>query len=298
MKKYILGDYLLIWAIMILGLAEIMHGGALFLGWSVSCCSKLFAVGLGGLLVTAIGFTIHYGRTRKISLCPNACYAWYMPFVILAVSQIAFICLGNGTFRNGDMMVETVGSFLVNDGVYMVNPMTGNPYTAGIPLRLEILGLPTLYSMFCCLTGAEPVFMVQKVIPVCVVLLSYAAFSVLGDVLFEKRTRGKAIFMALVALLLWAGAYMYGMDGFNLLCCGWRGVTIRNLVLIPWLISLCMRKLKFGILSCLAAEVCIVWTLYGLGMCLVVTVGMVIAGILAEKYMGPAKEQAEKEGRV
>ena len=172
----------------------------------------------------------------------------YLIFGLLVASQIAFLLLGNGTFRNGDMTVETVGSFLVHDGAYRVNPLTGNPYTAGIPLRLEILGLPTLYSMICDLTGAEPVVLVQRVVPVCVLVLSYVAFATLGRVFFDGKPRERALFLTLVALLIWAGTYMYGMDGFNLLCCGARGVTIRNLVLLPWLFSLC--RLSHILRSC------------------------------------------------
>lgn len=283
MKKYVFGDYLLILAVVTLGLAEIMHAGALFLGWPISRCSKLFAVGFLVLLVAGVAFGVYRGRKRERVRITGKSYGWYVLFALLLVSQIAFICLGNGGYRNGDMTVETVGSFLVHDGVYKVNPLTGNPYSVGIPFRLEILGLPTLYSMICYLTGAEPVFLVQKIVPVCVLLLSYIAFGILGDLLFEGKNREKAVFMTLVALLMWTGAYMYGVDGFNLLCCGWRGVTIRNLVLLPWLFSLCVRGKKFGILLCLAAEVCIVWTLYGLGVCAVVTAGMFLAGMLVKK---------------
>ena len=91
---------------------------------------------------------------------------------------------------------------------------------------------------------------------------------------------------------------MYGVDGFNLLCCGWRGVTIRNLVLLPWLFSLCLRGKRFGILLCLAAEVCLVWTLYGLGVCAVVAVGMLLCGYLVKKYRKPETAEQEEEGQA
>lgn len=298
MKKYIFGDYLLIWIVVMLGLAEIIHAGALFLGWSISDCSKLFAVGLLVLLVAGVAFCVYQRRKRERVRVTMKSYVWYTVFAVLLVSQIVFICLGHGSFRNGDMTVETVGSFLVHDGVYKVNPLTGNPYTTGIPLRLEILGLPTLYSMICDLTGAEPVILVQKVVPICVLLLSYIAFGILGECLLAGKSREKALFMTLVALLMWAGTYMYGVDGFNLLCCGWRGVTIRNLVLLPWLFSLCIRGKKFGILLCMAAEVCIVWTLYGLGVCAVVTVGMLLCGVFVKKYRKPEKSECKEEVQI
>lgn len=276
---------------MILGLAELLHVGAVFLNWPISRCSKLFAAGLVVFLAAGIAFGVYCGRKQEKKSFVGKNLIGYTLFAVLVVSQFIFICLGNESFRDGDMTVETVGSFLLYDGAYKVNPMTGNPYTAGIPLRLEILGLPTLYSMICDLTGLAPVLVVQKIVPVCVLLLAYVSFGSLSNVLFADEVRKKRIFMTAVSLLVWVGTYMYGVDGFNLLCCGWRGVTIRNLVLIPWLFSLCIREKKFGILLCFAAEACMVWTLYGLGACVLVTVGMLVAGVLVKKYDRPENEE-------
>jgi len=297
-KKYLFRDYLLIGTIMLLGLAEVLHVAAVFLGWPISRCSKLFAAGVLVLLVAGFAFCVYRSRKQEMESVSGKCPWTYVLLALLVLSQIVFICLGNESFRDGDMTVETVGSFLLHDGAYKVNPMTGNPYTGGIPLRLEILGLPTLYSMICDLTGMAPVFVVQKLVPVCVLLLSYVAFGSLGNVLFADDTRKKGMFLTMVSLLIWVGAYMYGMDGFNLLCCGWRGVTIRNLVLLPWLFSLCIRGNKFGILLCFAAEACMVWTLYGLGVCVPVVAGMLLASVLVKKFGRPETEEQEKEESI
>ena len=148
------------------------------------------------------------------------------------------------------------------------------------------------------LTGLSPVFLVQTIIPILNLILTYVAFAVLGKVLFPASRQGSVGFQLAVSLLMWVGAYMYGMDGFSLLCSGWRGVAIRNLILIPWLISLCIRRKWFGVLLCLAAEVCVVWTFYGLGACIVVALGMAIAGSFGrflyknENSAGKGKEES------
>ena len=72
------------------------------------------------------------------------------------------------------------------------------------------------------------------------------------------------------------------MDGFNVLFAGWRGVSIRNAVLIPYTVSLCIRKKYLHALLCVLAEACIVWTHYGLGACLVVILGMALIQFLCE----------------
>ena len=203
----------------------------------------------------------------------------YGIFGLLLLSQFAFIWMGDTNYRGGDMTVETVGSFLATDALYQVNPMTGLPYTQGIPSRLKILCLPALYASLSKLTGLSPMTVIWKVIPAVTLVSSYTAFALLSFSLFPKGEgdsgrKKRACFMIILSLLMWAGAYQPGMDGFQLLCGGWMGVTIRNLVFLPWLLSLCLRKKWLLAALCVPAEACIVWTLYGCGVCLPFLLGM------------------------
>lgn len=287
MKKICLGDCLMVGVVTLIGLAEAVHLAALFLKWNITRCAivwgglSVLAV-LGGVLFVLLfrkkwGLTMNFkrekpGRTAKIL---------YGIFIILLISQLIFIWLGDNSYRQGDMTLEAVQSFLASDGIYRVNPMTGAPYTAGMPLRLKILCLPTLYAGICKITGLSAEFAVRTLIPTITLINCYVAFGILAGSLFpagEDQAYGKrACFLAAAALLLWVGTYRYGMDGFDLLYCGWRGVTIRNCVLIPWLISLCIRRKWLSALLCILAEACMVWTLYGCGWCLFLAAGMAVA---------------------
>lgn len=235
------------------------------------------------------GFRSAEGRRNRTEM------VLYGLFLAVAASQLIFICAGDTMYREKDMTVETVGSFLVSDTVYQVNPMTGMPYLEGMPLRWKILCLPTLYGSLCRLTGLRPELVVWTIVPVAVLAGSYTAFAVLGKALFPEDGKKRACFLMTVAVLLWVGAYGYGMDGFGVLCCGWRGTTIRNAVILPWLLSLCIRKKWLGALLCILAEACIAWTFYGLGACAAVVAGMALAQLCCRKMTagGPGKEGAK-----
>ena len=170
--------------------------------------------------------------------------------------------------------------------------MTGMPYAEGMPLRLKILCLPTLYGSLCRWTGLRPALVIRTLVPMAVLLSCYVSFSVLGRTLFPEDRQKRACFLLLTSLLLWVGAYGYGMDGFNLLCCGWQGVAIRSGVLLPWTLSLCLRHKWFGAFLCVLAEGSIVWTFYGCGICLAVTAGMAVAQLLCgrQKAVGKGEE--------
>lgn len=287
MRKICLGDCLMVGVVTLIGLAEAVHLAALFSGWTISRYAIIWGgisglAVLGGVLFVIIsrkkwGLTLNFkrenpGRTVKIL---------YGIFIMLLISQLIFIWLGDNSYRQGDMTLEVVQSFLASDGIYQVNPMTGTPYTAGMPIRLKILCLPTLYAGICKITGLNAEFTVRTLIPTITLINCYVAFGVLAVSLFpageDKAYRKRACLLTAAALLLWVGTYRYGMDGFDLLYCGWQGGAIRNCVLIPWLISLCIRRKWLSALLCVLAEVCIVWTLYGCGWCLFLAAGMAVA---------------------
>lgn len=323
-------DYLIMGGIVVIGLAETAHLATVVLGWTFTRCVTLFwglagagsvccllwlllgrrrAAGNSGKFEKGepVGVSAEYGGTQRFAglrLLGTAEIVLFAIFGAVVVSQLIFVCVGSAAYRQGDMTVETVGSFLAADGIYRVNPMTGSPYVEGIPSRLKILCLPTLYGSLCKITGLSPRTVVWKIAPILTLLGCYAAFAALGICLFpgkrvlpangipeetlseemssgsgRERWDGKKLgcFMLAVSLLLWAGTYQYGVDGFDLLYCGYRGDVIRNMVLAPWLFSLCLRKKWFCAFLCVLAEACMVWTLYGMGVCLFIAVGMSVA---------------------
>lgn len=294
MKKN--GDYLIIGEIGIIGLAEACHLAAVFLKLPFTVCALLFAASLGILAVACAGFVIlrrrhARGEAERKSSAGTPEKLLYGMFALMVISQLIFIGMGNAIYRKGDMMVETVGSLLASDSVYQVNPMTGMPYTEGMPLRLKILCLPTLYGSLCRWTGLPPALVVQRIVPMLVLVSAYVSFSLLGQALFPGDAGKRACFLLLVSLLVWTGAYRYGMDGFNLLCCGWRGVAIRGGVLLPWTLSLCLRRKRLWVVPCVLAEASIVWTFYGCGACLALAAGVTAAQLCCRGLSGAAADR-------
>ena len=106
--------------------------------------------------------------------------------VFLILLQILRILTGNRMWLTGDMTVETVNTFLRENAVYTVNPLTGTAYSMGMSLRLKILCLPTLYGAISRFTGMAPVDVVYRLLPCITLLLSYVAYGSLGKALFRK----------------------------------------------------------------------------------------------------------------
>ena len=279
-------DGLLTGEILLIGTAEIAHLWGVLLHRPFSECVLVFTVLAAVLLAGAAALAavrLHReGRGRKLpdkSVLTGNPGEWILLLILglMIIWQILFTASGENIYRQGDMTVETVGSFLQSNGIYQVNPLTGGAYLEGIPLRLKILCLPALYGAICSIFRLDPRLAVWHVVPVITLISCYAAYSCLGRCLFPESRKKRLTFLIAVGCLLWAGSYAFGMDGFGVLYSGWRGLTIRNCVILPDLFSLCLRKKWFQVLLCAAAEACIVWTLYGLGAGVVISLGM--AGI-------------------
>lgn len=291
---YVPGELLPAGFCVMIGTAEVSHLVAVFLGWSVSRVAWLW-VGLISVLMVGCGILLLAARSSEKSSAGRYGVGelplsgrentspWKMSeqllagaFALSVLFQIILIMTGEQSCDTSDVTLEMVRTFLGRDQVYDVNPLTGQPYTAGVPLRLKILCLPSLYAFLCSVTGLDAELVVCRIMPVVVLIVSYFAYSVIGRLLFGRDRAGRLLMLFVISVLYWCGDYMESMDAFLLLHSGYRGVSIRNGILFPFTLGMCLKKKwKMSILAILA-EACIVWTLYGLGACLLVVIVMFV----------------------
>lgn len=88
-------------------------------------------------------------------------------------------------WTDGDMTLETVNTFLKENSIYTVDPLTGEPYTQGMSFRLKLLCLPTLYGTISRWSGMAPETVVYRLIPCLTLCMGYLAYGRLGAVLLS-----------------------------------------------------------------------------------------------------------------
>lgn len=311
MQEFSRADSVLVGGMVIIGLAEAAHLGAVVLGRSFSDCVKLFMLGLLLLLfvsaiMVALGkrlerhdkLFVRENNRQKIKKAMTTDShqtenrVIFFVFGLIVLIQLLMLVTEQKIYPTGDMTAETVNSMLTTNGIYGVNPLTGQAYTTGIPMRLKILCLPTLYAIICEIFGMSASQVVWTLVPALTLLGSYLAFFTVAKALFPAEAKKRGIFMVIVALLLWMGDYLYGMDGFAVQYAGFRGVSIRMAILLPYTFGLVIRRKWRLVLLCVLAEASIVWTLYGMGACLFAATGMILIELLYKKIA----TKAGKEG--
>ena len=280
MLKEALWKNVLCGIIVVLGLFECGHLAGVFLGMSISDCGILV---LGLMVVTVLLGLLVLCRSRRKFLKSRTVQEGAKPgvvvliFCVLMLSQIYYILTTDILQTPGDITLETVHSFLTTGEIYSVSPLTGGTMT-GMPLRYEILCLPTVYTLLCRWFGTEPELLVNRVMPILVLVMTYMSYYLLGTALFGREVQGRKKtmwFLVFTGLIFWLCEGSVYMEGYGVLHAGWMGTAIRGCVLIP----LCLygaleRKWLISVL-CILAEACIVWTLWGFGVCAVVFVGVV-----------------------
>ena len=221
----------------------------------------------------------------------------YLLAGLLILVQMLYLLLGDHISLTGDITPETVSSFLQANGLYRINPLTGSSYTAGVPNRLRFMALPTFYAMLCRIFSLPVDTVVCHIIPAYFLLIGYLSYHILSLVLFPGKDSDavlrRALFLVLIAVLVFATDSGLGLDGFDLLHAGYRETTLRTWVLVPALIAFLLKRRWVLSLLILAAEAVTVWTLFGTGAGAVIALGL----FLCERYLRSRnnRDAAEKE---
>lgn len=247
---------------------------------------------LGALLfVTAIGTLAGVNGVRKRKQnywvhrsAENMSKGLPLAFLGIVLLQLLYVFSKNPVVVPGDITLESVQSFLAEDGIYRVLPLTGMPSESGVPFRYGMLCLPTLYAVIAQGFGLESELVVCHMIPVVTLGATYLAYERLGESLFGAgQSKKKYWFLLMVSLILFFAESTLSLDGYSALHAGYWGSSIRNLVLVPFTFSAMLERQYWKAVLCILAELCIVWTFWGLGVCVAVTLGMLVLELLERK---------------
>lgn len=272
-----------------IGISETVHVLGIFKNMSLQTCGKVWGLVLlaaGVLSAALLFFWQRKSKLRFLTVKSPALSYSVIPFVFvgLLLFQTLFVFCMEPIAVAGDITSETVRSFLSEDGIYKVMPLTGRPNENLIPMRYSILCLPTVYAMLSQIFQQDAELVICHVVPVVVLLISYLCYWHLSGVLFgAEDAKKRYLFLLIVALFVLFSDGSASSAGFGLLHGGYLGTTIRNMILVPYVFATALQKQWWKAILCILAETCIVWTLWGLGVCVVIVAGIGLLTILEKK---------------
>lgn len=297
-QEILFSDSYLLGILAFIGMGEMVHLVGFLANLTLARAGMLFSLLVAMVMLLSLAIMLYMLFKKKVRFFPRLsgeAFPWGIPvaFLLLFGGQLLFLYCRNPVVVSGDIIPETVQSFLAEDGIYRVLPLTGAVSEQGMPLRYTILGLPTIYAMIAKAFGIEAELLVCHVIPIVILSASYLAYFRLSKTLFgEKKLKSRFLFLLLVAMLfLFSDSFLF-LDGYSALHGTYTGVGIRNLVLVPYTLSAALegRWWKAGL--CILAEACITWTLLGCGVCVVITLGILLLDIVA-KHWSPVRKYVQ-----
>lgn len=269
----------------LLGCAEAAHlailmtsrslGAYIFFSTAFMLTGILVYVGIGIWIYRKGG--VKAKKQRKIELSP-----YMILFAVLAGSTIVHFVKGYVPDIRDAVYEITLGN--VSSGSIMsLHPFTGQAGQASMPMRMQILGLSSLYSAFITISQQSPYMIMCKVVPMAVWALSIWLYGAFARKLFPEDVHKRWLFVSVVALVYIATSGSDGLVGQRLFYAGFSAETIRGALLMPYTLYVCwQRKWLLAVLAVLT-EACLVWTTYGVGYCLLIAVCMYLVHLWLDR---------------
>ena len=180
----------------------------------------------------------------------------------------------------GDFTLETIKTTLQTDSIYQFNSFTGNLIEEGMPIRQQILTLPFFQLFLSDFFAVEISTFLYKIFPCFVFLWGVLVYSRLAGTLFAKQKERQILFLFIVNFMLLVGDYARMTPAWLVLHQGFTGYAICAHVIIPFAIYLCMKRKWLMAFLCVAAEMFLIWTTYGLGYSVLVIIIFALVEII------------------
>lgn len=284
-ESYIMGTLLCIL------MGEAVHLCTVFLHWPFHRFCRLYGILLGTAFVLAALPAVsgrwkkgkkQVQKGRESTAASGVAKLWLLGLGAIILFQCIFHIVMHTPDIQFDITLENVTDMLASDTVYQRNPLTGQAYEMGMPMRLKILALPSIYAAFCRWFSLDAQTVVYNLIPMFVLILSYMVLFGWARYFYPKQEEKQRLFLFFAAALLQFGNYAVMTVSYGLFHMGYRGEVFCIGVLYPYLLLLCLKKRKLSVLLCLIAEIGLVWTWYGLGAGVLIVLITVISFLLSK----------------
>lgn len=182
-----------------------------------------------------------------------------------------------------DAVYEITLGNVESGSIMTVHPFLGSVTEASMPMRMQILGLSSLYSALITISKQSPYIIMCKVVPLAVWGLSLLLYWAFARQLFPENTDRRWLFISMVALIYLVTSGSTGLIGQRLFYAGFSGETIRGALLMPYALYVSWQKKWYLAVLAVFAEACLVWTTFGVGYCLLIAVCMFLVHLLTDR---------------
>lgn len=270
--------------LVLLGFAQAAHLAVLLSDRSLQTYAVYCGVSIIAGLFLCVGLGIILYKTKhKRKQSVSWKFSPYM-FVFGVLCVVTLLQFQRGCVPDlKDAVYEIAIGNLQSGYIMTVHPFTGSSTQAAMPLRMQILGLSSLYSGLAYVSGISLYTLLCKLVPAFVWCCSLLLYYVYAQKLFAKNIHKRWIFMSLIAFFYLITAQSEGLAGYQLFHAGFSAETIRSVFLMPYTLLVSWQKKWLLAFLAVIIEACLVWTTYGAGYCLCIVVCMFLVHKISDR---------------
>lgn len=270
--------------VMMFGIFEV---AALPLIWLKQSLSLLLLI-YGGilLLIAAVSLLLNYRRIPAVISGMFQAVSGFHPciwllFLLIAGQLFVYIRYGYSD-ADDSFYVASAATSLSTDTVFAFNPYTGSEYES-LPSRYVLSPFFAFTAAVSKVTGTHPAIMAHSVFMILFLLLAYAVYALLGQILFDGDMEKVGYFLVILSGLLVFSSYSERTSGRFLLIRLWQGKAVLAGILLPMLLYLAFRlyegsRADYVLLFLLMCACCMVSSMgIALGAVMLGIVGILLA---------------------
>lgn len=231
--------------IICLGLFELLAVPFTYLKRSLTQLSYVY---MAVIVVLCIGSLIINRKRLKTMVLDTIQSARHIPWIaIIPVLIIAFQMYMYVDYVHVDeddaFYVATATTSVSTNTLFQFNPYSGDAYSA-FPSRYVLSPFPLLIAMISKLSGFHTLIFAHTILPLLLLPLSYAVFTLFGDEIFKKDRQKTAYFMLFVSVIQMFAFTSTHTQGTVLLLRIWQGKAVLASILLPFAFYLCIRLIE------------------------------------------------------
>lgn len=205
---------------------------------------------MAALIVFAAGVEVRYRARGYQTVRPKRVHGkkflsvlmlWFLFFGLLVfqIVQSARLAYGDGN----DAFYVAISAITQESGtMYLKAPYTGA--RIALDMRNGLAPFPMWIAFLAKMSGMQAVTVVQLVMPIVLIFMSYGVFALLGVKFFPKGGEQRPLFLVFVALMfLLGGDSLSGAEKFLLARTG-QGRAVLGCIVIPFLVLVLMLILR------------------------------------------------------
>lgn len=228
--------------VIMFGLFEITALPLIFLRQSLSLLVYLY----GGILFVVSVISL-FCNFRRIPVIAGNIKQAVQEFTVCIWAQLLiiagqiFVYIRYQYFNSDDaFFVASAATSLATDTIFAYSPYTGTLYDK-LPSRYVLSPFYAFTAAVSKMTDIHPAVIAHMVFMILFLLISYAAYALLGRILFSCNMEKLGYFLILVSALHIFSAYSERTSGLFLLIRLWQGKAVLAGILLPMILYMAIR---------------------------------------------------------